>query len=240
MTEDTLFEGDLRISQPEKGYRFSVDAVLLAHYVAPKPGNLILDLGAGCGVISLIIAYRRPTVGITSLELQDNLYRLLKHNVEINGYTGRIYTIQGDLKKIRETVPAESFDLVISNPPYRTVTSGRQNPARDVAAARHELKADLTDTVEAAAYAVRNRGRVAFIYPAERMARLMEAMGEKLLEPKRLQTVHSYPGAPAGMVLLEAVKNGGEGLNVLPPFFIYQEKGGKYSPEMAAAYKREL
>lgn len=239
MTEDKLFEGDLWIFQPEQGYRFSVDSVLLAHYTSPRSGERILDLGAGCGIISLILAYRRPMVGITALELQDSLYRLLKHNVEINGYTDRINTIQGDLKEIRKTVPAESFDLVFSNPPYRPVLSGRQSPAEDVAAARHELRAELTDTVEAAAYAVRNRGRVAFVYPADRLAKLMEAMREKLLEPKRIQTIHPYPGAPARMVLLEAVKYGGEGVSILSPFFIYQKKGGDYTPEMAAMYERE-
>ncbi|MFO7760609.1 MAG: tRNA1(Val) (adenine(37)-N6)-methyltransferase [Thermodesulfobacteriota bacterium] len=236
MTEETLFKGDLRFFQPEKGYRFSVDSVLLAHYIYPQAGHSILDLGAGCGIISLILAYRWPEVRITALELQDSLYRLLKSNLEINDYAGRLKSIQGDFRRIREIVPAEFFDLVVSNPPYRTVTSGRQNPESEEAIARHELKANLSEAVTAASYAVCNRGRVAFIYPAQRLAGLMETMRENRLEPKRLQMVHGHPGVHAKMVLLEAVKNGDEELKILPPFFIYKKKRGEYTAGMAALY----
>ncbi len=236
MTEDTLFDGNLRILQPEKGYRFSVDAVLLASFVSPRAGDRILDLGAGCGIISLILAYRYSAVNLTALELQTGLFRLLERNVELNHFAGRLCALQGDVQEIRERIRAESFDLVLSNPPYRTLASGRQNPEDEEAIARHELRVDLDGVLAAASYAVRNRGRTAIIYPAQRLAELLRKMGRNSLEPKRMQTVHSYPGAPARMVLLEAVKNGGEELQILPPLFIYREKGGEYSLEMSELY----
>lgn len=237
MTEDKLFGGRLRLFQPARGYRFSIDAILLAHFASARNADNILDLGAGCGVISLILAYRRPETTISALELQDGLFQLLRRNIESNNYSERITPIQGDLGDIREVTPAEAFDLVISNPPYRTVISGRQNPADEEAIARHELKTDMVGTVASASYAVCNRGRAAFVYPAERLVELMLVMRDHRLEPKRLQTVHGYPGAPARMVLLEAVKNGGGELKILPPSFIYQEKKGEYTPEMAAMYR---
>lgn len=234
-TEDSLFDGSLTCCQHRHGYRFSVDSVLLSHFSRPRRRERILDLGAGCGIIALILAYRWPDIMITCLELQPAMVELLQRNINANSFQERITVVHGNLCQVEALLPAEGFAMVFCNPPYRKAASGRLNPVHEQAVARHELEAGLGDAVRAAHYALRNRGRAVFVYPAARGAALLHTLKAGGLEPKRLQAVYSRPGETAKLLLVEAVKNGGEQLQVLPPFYIYQGIGG-YSEEMGALY----
>lgn len=236
ISNDTLFDGKVSCAQHQKGYRFSVDAVLLGHFVAPGQGCSVLDLGAGCGVISLILAHRHPDITITCLELQPDLLALIQHNIVTNNFTERLFAKPGDVARIETIVEPESFDLVVCNPPYGEVAAGRLSEGAERSIARHEVRGKVADFIRAAAFAVRNRGRVAFVFPAFRLTFLISALRDARLEPKRLQLVHSYPEGPGKLVLLEAVKNGGEELLVLPPFFIYDTPGGTYQAAMSAMF----
>ncbi len=238
---DSLFDGRLQCLQHRRGYRFSIDAVLLAHFIKPKPGDHILDLGAGCGIISLILAYRWPSVTVAALEIQAELAGLLRRSLALNARQGRDYqerlrVVTGDLREIKRCIEPGSCQWVVCNPPYRKQAAGRLNTGTEQALARHELNADLAAVVRAAAVAVKNRGRVAMVYPAGRGAVLMHALKDVNLEPKRLRTVYSYPGGDGKLLLLEAMKGGGEELRIMPPFYIYQEPKGVYSPEMARCF----
>jgi len=235
-TEDTLFDGRIRCLQHKIGYRFSVDAVLLGNFIHPRPGDRILDLGCGCGIISLILAYRWPRVSITGLEIQPGLARLASRNVALNDWQERIKIIHGDLKETGKSVGPGSFDWVVSNPPYRKPGTGRINPGAEQAMARHEQSADLAGVTKAANWAVRKRGRVAFIYPASRGASVIAELKKAGLEPKKMLPIFSYPGSSASLLIIEAVKQGGEELTILPPFYVYEERDGEYSPEMAGYY----
>ncbi len=237
LSRDSLFDGRLHCLQHRSGYRFSLDAVLLARFVAPRPGDKICDLGAGCGVVSLILAFLAPELEITGLELQPALAELARKNIALNNFQQRIRLVQGDLRQIREVIPAGAFDWVVCNPPYGKVGTGRQNAGEEELIARHEIKAGLDEVVRAAGFVVRNRGRVALVYPTGRCAALLTELRTQKLEPKKLQIVYSYPGSMGRLVLVEAVKNGGEELTVLPPFYVYREANGEYSPEMTACYQ---
>jgi tRNA1(Val) A37 N6-methylase TrmN6 len=240
LTEDTLFGGRLICRQCRHGYRFSVDAVLVAHFAIPKPGQRVLDLGCGCGVIGLILAHRQPRITVSSLEMQEELAALAEANGKLNGFGDRFRVIRGDVRKISGAVAPETYDLVICNPPYRKKGSGRINRGEQATLARHELSGEINDFVRAAAFSVKNRGKVGFVYPARRSNTLLLALHEYRLTPKRLQAVYSYPGAESAcLVLVEAVKNGGEQIEILAPFFIYARRNGNYTPAMHALYEVE-
>ena len=237
LTDDTLFNGRLVCRQHRDGYRFSVDAVLLAHFCQPAAQGRVLDLGCGCGVISLILCYRYPQLHLTGLELQPALAALAQSNAEANQLDHRFDVRQGDLRQIKHAVPPESFDLVVSNPPYHRAGGGRISQADECALARHELAADADSVLAAAAFAVQNRGMVCCIYPAERLAEVLTVMTHNKLIPKRLQPVYSYPeDEKARLVLIEAVKNGGQGLRLLPPLYIWQYRHGPYAAAVASMY----
>jgi len=236
-TDDQLFAGRLQCLQPQDGYRFSLDAVLLANLVRPRPAERILELGAGCGVVSLILAYRWPEISITALEIQPRLAELCRRNVSLNGFADRIRTMNGDLRLIRELVKAGEFSLVVANPPYLQTGAGRINRVEEKGIARHELKADMKSVVGAARYAVEPLGRVVLIYPAARAAALINQLQLQDIEPNTLQFIYSYFGEEAGLVIVEAIREGGEELRILPPFYVYKKPGGGYSEEMSACYE---
>jgi tRNA1(Val) A37 N6-methylase TrmN6 len=237
---DSLFDGRLHCYQNEDGYRFSIDPVLLSHFMSFPVGTRVLDLGAGCGIVSLVLAYRYPSLQITALELQPALFSLLQKNRESNGLHGRITAIQGDLRAIKKHIPAGSFASVLCNPPYRKLDTARQSKRSEKALARHEITATLSAVVEAAFFALKTGGRLALVYPANRGASLLSELKKRGFEPKRLQVVYSYPGCSGKLVLVEAVKDGGEELEILPPFYVHAEPGGSYTPEMASMYEAEL
>lgn len=237
LTTDTLFDGELICAQSQDGYRFSIDAVFLAHFCSPRQHDRILDLGAGCGVVSLIIASRHPAVTLTCLEIQESLIRLISHNIHQNNLGERFHAVPGDLCCINGLVEAGGYDQVVCNPPYYRVDSGRHNYNEEQAVARHEIKARLDDVVRAAAYALRTKGRLTMVYPASRVASLMSTLKRYRFEPKRFRAVYSYPGVDASLCLVEAAKCGGDHMDLLPPLYVYDYPGGGYSAEVAQWYR---
>ena len=236
-TDDSLFDGRIRCMQRSSGYRFSLDAVLLGNFISIRPAENILDLGCGSGIVSLILAYRWPSSQLTGLDIQPDLVELARENVAQNNLQEKIRILQGDLRQIDKYIKAGQFDWVISNPPYRKMGTGRRNIEPEQLVARHETTADVSSVVKATVWALKNKGRAAFIYPAARGATVLYELKKQGLEPKRMQMVYSYPGSSATLLLVEAIKNGGEELTILPPFYVYQESEGEYSPEMEACYR---
>ena len=237
---DTLFAGRVHCLQHRSGYRFSVDAILAAHFPPPSSGVTILDLGGGCGVIALICLYRwqQQIASVSCLELQPGLAALASRNMAMNGYADKMEVVQGDLRHILDFFPAESFAQVICNPPFYKKNSGRPCQDQESFIARHQVHCTLTEVVAAAAAVVKNRGKVVFVYPATGLNALLFALHQHHLVPKRLQTIYSYPDtvAPARLILVEAVKNGGEGVQIMAPFYIYEHRLGAYSRGMQRLY----
>lgn len=238
---DRLFDGRMICLQPRRGYRYSIDSILLAHFTAVESGDFILDLGCGCGIIGLIMTlwHQARLRGVVGLELQPELARLAGKNVELNGFGSMFFIVRGDLRLIRSTFTAESFSRVVCNPPFYTSSSGRQTKDRQARIARHQICSSTDQMTAAAAYAVRNKGVVSIVFPAQGLAELICSLEKVRLRIKRMQPVFSYPSHStcAELVLVEARKNGGQGMKVDPPFYIYKEKNGDYSDEMQNIYR---
>jgi len=223
LTCDALFDGNLIVYQPKTGYRFAIDAVLLAGLTGVRAHDRIVDLGTGCGVIPLILAYRNLGKHIVGLEIQPELVELAKQNVQVNGFSGRVQIHQRDFRNLSHEFRPASFDLVTSNPPYRRLRSGRLNPDGQRAIARHELESSLEDVIRVAGGLLRHGGRLSIIYPATRLVHLLVTARDYSLTPKRLTMVHSDATSGARLVHLECRKGAGEELQVAAPLFIYRE-----------------
>jgi tRNA1Val (adenine37-N6)-methyltransferase len=235
---DELLGGRVKIFQKEKGYRFSVDALLLAHFVRVKEGELIADLGTGSGVIAIIVAQRRECGRVVAVDIQEELVDMARRSVMLNDLQEKVNICHGDIKKIETLFRPETFDISILNPPYRKLKSGRINPDDQKSIARHEIAGTLHDFLKASTYLLRKSGRVYIIYPATRMVGLLSSMRTAGMEPKRLRIVHSHASSRGEFVLAEGVKNGREQLAVLPPLTVYS-KAGQYTGAMKAVF-REL
>lgn len=225
LTTDSLFDSRLKIVQKKQGYRFSVDAAILAHHVHLKPTEVAVDLGTGCGVIPLILALRTPSAHIYGVEIQKDLAELASGNVQLNGMEGSITIVHRDMNDLKSCLKPGTFDVVFSNPPYREVLSGRINPEGERAVARHEIKTTLSDVVSVAESLLKPSGRFVVIYPAVRAIDLFLRMRAFKLEPKQLRLIHPKQDSEAILVVAEGVKHGNPGLNVSSPLTIYTLEG---------------
>jgi tRNA1Val (adenine37-N6)-methyltransferase len=231
MTRETLFTGRLKVRQKRKGYRFSIDAPILAHHVSLQGFGVGVELGIGCGIVSLILADRFPAARIYGMEIQRELAQLAKENVRLNDMEDRVTIFEGDIKDFRSYLRPGMADVVFSNPPYRKVGSGRLSPDPERAWAKHEIKVSLSDILLAAERLLKDTGRVVLIYPAERVSDMIAQMRTSRLEAKGLRFVHPKEGGDAELVLAEGIKHGKPGLKVYPPLMV-TTKDGVYSEEM--------
>lgn len=239
MTEELTLDSirDIRLYQPKIGYRFSVDSLLLFNFINLPRVKRIADLGAGCGIIGLLLARKYEKSMVALFEIQRELFEVAIKNIEINSLQKRMEAFNLDMKEIPFLYPSlkSSFDIVVSNPPFRKIRSGRINPYEGKAIARHEIAIDLQGVVSASEFLLRPRGRLFIIYHPSRLQEVVVVFRKKGIEAKRLQFIHSNIFTEAKMVLIEGVKEGRTGLKVEKPFFIYNERG-EYSDEMMVVY----
>jgi tRNA1Val (adenine37-N6)-methyltransferase len=198
-TLDTFYRGRIRILQSKKGYRFSVDAPLLADFIRTKPGDEALEIGTGNGIISLLLSIK-PVGHITAIEIQPGLADLAERNVELNGLGGRIEIERADLRTYE---PGRGFDLIFSNPPYIRRSTGFLSASAEKSAAKHELHGGIGEILEKTADWLAPQGRASFVYPEKRRADFLAAAGESGLEVLRLRSVHPRAAEPANLFLIE-------------------------------------
>ena len=231
---DTSLGGRLRVCQSRQGYRFSIDALILAFHAVPlSPRERILDLGTGCGIIPLVMAYRFPDVAITGVEIQPELAALARFNVEENGFAHRIAILEDDYLRLRADAIDPPVDMVVANPPYRKPHSGRINPHHQRALARHEIAVSLKSLIQAIRRFLKTGGRAWMIYTVDRLPELMDGMQAHNLAPKYLRMIHSRRDADAKRCLLKVIKGAKSGLAAGPPLVIYQD-AGQYTDEAAS------
>jgi tRNA1Val (adenine37-N6)-methyltransferase len=226
----------LTLHQSTHGYRFALEAFLLADFVSAIAPDPCIDLGTGCGVIALFLARRFPHLRWIGLELQHSLAVLAQQNVVCNGLEHRIDIVQGDMRQVSSLFPAGVFGTVVCNPPYRAVGHGRLNPHPEKAIARHELTVTLPQLVQAARHLLRRRGLFVMVYHPARLPELFAQLEAAHLRPRRMRLVHATERAPASMVLIEATRDGRDALTVLPPLWVY-EASGAYTAEMQAIFQ---
>ena len=234
MNEETLDEilnGLVRVFQKKRGYRFSIDAILLAHFVSLQARSKVIDLGTGSGIVPLILAHRFPHTAWTGLEIQTKMAELASKNVELNGLQERVTIVHGDARRVRSIFPAHSFDAVTCNPPYRKINSGRINPSEEKAIARHEIEGSLKDFLQAAKYLLKPGGKFFSIYPAKRLVELVSLFRAGSMEPKRMKLVFTNEASDAVFVLAEGRMGSREELKVEPALFIY-DQDKRYTGQM--------
>jgi tRNA1Val (adenine37-N6)-methyltransferase len=226
--------GVVDIVQPKKGFRFTLDSLLLANFCCIKTRDRILELGAGTGIITLLLAKKFPQARFVADEAEPHAFDLLCQNISLNGLGDRIVPLDRDIKFLERELAPHSFDVIVANPPYTCCGSGKKSliPERHIArqdqAAAIHLWLDRQDLL-------RNRGRYILVFPAGRLAELIMLLRARKLEPKRLQAVHPYQDKPASLVLVEAIKSAHTGLQICPPLIVH-EHGGGYTEAMKEIY----
>lgn len=226
--------GVVRIAQPGKGARFNLDGLLLADFCRIKPWDRVMEPGAGTGIVSLLLAKKYPRSHIVAIEAQSMMAQYCRRNIAANGLEDRIALFEQDIRTLRKTLKTSTFDVIVANPPYRRTGTGRQSANSERLSSRHDRLGDLSVWLDLHIF-LKNRSRYVMIFAADRLVELLESLRKQKLEPKRLRLVYPYRDKPASLALVEAVKSGGEALQILPPLIVHAA-GGQYSDEVKQFY----
>ena len=220
---DTLFNGRVVLYQPRKGYRFSVDSPLLTWFSGDdnRCADQCADLGSGCGVIGISLLVARMARQVVGVEIQPQLADLSEKNARANAVEDQLNVLNADITDLQCFLPSKQFDLVVSNPPFWPVDTGRLPPDEERRIARHEISITLTALIRAAKRLLHpKRGRFCIAFPAIRLEMLFSAIAEAHLHTTRVVFVHPNPESPAELVLLEARSGRAGQLKIAPPLYL--------------------
>jgi tRNA1Val (adenine37-N6)-methyltransferase len=219
-TLDTFYHGRILVLQKKKGYRFAVDAPLLADFIQTKDSDTCLELGTGCGIVSLLLSVK-PFAHITAVEIQDSLADLARRNVRLNHLEDRIRVIHMDFRTFH---PRRQFDVVFSNPPYIRASEGRLSDSSEKSIAKHELKCDILGIMRKTAEVLKREGRAYFIYAAKRKVEFIEAAEQNGMKAKTVRFVAPRRGI-LPQFLLSELDFASSSEKVLTPLILYDRKG---------------
>lgn len=234
---DRLFPGGYRFVCDDALFPPGTDTFLLSAFPRLKPGQRVCDLCAGTGLLGLLLLQRQPALAVTGVELLPQAAALAARTAAANGLEDRLACRVGDIRQIRQLLPAAAFDLVVCNPPYFPASSGRLPESGVLQAARTELGCTLEEVCAAAAYLLPWGGRLCLVHKPERLADLCCALRGAGLELKRLRPVCPRAGTAPSLLLAEGRRGGRPGTQVLQPLVLYGP-GGSPTAELDAIYFR--
>ncbi|HIJ87337.1 MAG TPA: methyltransferase [Desulfuromonadales bacterium] len=231
-TLDDLTLFNLQLFQPRQGYRYSLDPLLLARFCQKvKPVGSIIDLGAGCGIISLVLARINADSSVVAVENNREMAQLIERNIQHNGLADRVSKRVEDVIQLRNSYSDSTFDLVVANPPFRRPGTGKISPRAGRDSARHETTAGLSDFLAAAKYLVKPSGRICFIHLPSRLAEFLSLASSMKISLLRLRMVHNNAGSPATMFMAEFAKGRFSEPVVEPPLLV-RGADGHYTDEI--------
>jgi tRNA1Val (adenine37-N6)-methyltransferase len=226
VTHDTLLRGRVTVIQPARGFRCSVDPVLLAGFLAPPFGRFV-DIGCGTGAVGFLLLARDPSSEGIGVEIQPRLARLAARGSSHNGFDPRFQVRAGDVRAMKDL---GCFDLVVVNPPYRPLGTGLLPPDEERSVANHEVSLNLAEWLDAASALLAPTGRVGVVFPAGRLDELRAGLETRTLGATRVRLVVPQPGDPARRVLVEA-RRGYLGPPAFESPLVVHQPGGGYTTE---------
>ena len=234
---DDLQRNGLRILQKKDGFRFGMDAVLLADFARMKPGDRVADMGTGTGVLPLLLSQKQADSTFDAFEVQPDMADMARRSVEMNGLEKRIRIYEADMRRAPELLGRESVHAVVCNPPYGGRESAMVSRTENMLISKYETDMGIEDILCVCGQVLRDRGRLSMVYPARRLLDLCDAMRRVRLEPKRLRMVCVRADKAPYLTLVEAMKNVRPGLSWLPPLIVLDERG-RETPEIDRIYHR--
>ncbi|WP_319371074.1 methyltransferase [uncultured Ilyobacter sp.] len=205
------------IIQKKNGFRFSVDAVILADFFKGKKPGKLLEIGTGTGIISILLSDREEIGKITALEVQPEMAELAERNMIRNGLKGRIEVVLGDVKEMKS---GNMYDYVISNPPYMPLDGKKINMHDNKALSRHEINLTLEELVKNAKRLLKPRGQFFVVHRTHRFSDIACIFEREGFSLKRVKFVYSDNKSSSNLVLIEASKGRKEILEVEQPLYL--------------------
>ena len=251
---DDLEYNNLKIIQNKNGFCFGIDSVLISDFAKEVKNNSIgVDLGAGTGIISILLTAKTEISKIIGVEIQKEVAEMARRSVELNNMQNKIEIINLNIKeiinktkkenlsdnlennKIIEKLPREGFDFVVTNPPYKKLETGKINNNEYKYISRHEVTADLADFIEVSRYLLKDKGALYMVHRPERLVDIVELMRKNKIEPKKIRLVYSKVDKEPALVLIKGIKNARPFLKIDKPLVIY-DTNGEYTDEIYDIY----
>jgi len=201
-------------------FPLSTDSMLLSHFIRLPKNARVLDLGAGCGTLGLMLCANDPGCAVTGIEIDETAHQAAVDNIRRNDLYSRMESICADLRRIPEMIPSGSFDVIVSNPPY--FSGGPASKATPIA--RRDDCCDIDALMASAAWAVKFGGYFYLVHKPERLAELITNAAAHNLEAKKLRLVRHKENSPVSMILLQFRKGAKPGLT-LDEVFLFDRNG---------------
>ena len=225
---DDLQLNGLELIQDPNKFCFGVDAVFLSDFVRVKPGETVLDMGTGNGIIPVLLSAKTQGKKFTGLEIQPDTAEMARRSVRLNHLEERIEIVTGDIKEAAEIFKPAFFDVITTNPPYMPAEHGLRNSDSARAIARHEVMCSLDDILRESMRLLQDKGRFYMIHRPFRLTEIMIKMNQYKIEPKRIQFIYPYIDKEPAMVLIEGVRGARSRVTVEPPIIIYDRPAEGY------------
>ncbi len=229
---DKVNEG-LSLIQKKDGLTFGTDAFLLASFIKSAPTKKAAELGAGTGIISLLLAQRNKLSNIYAIEIQKDFAELTQRNTALNGLDSKIITLNADVTKVKATDTDGELDVVFTNPPYMKIDSGKRNDSDAKYIARHEVCGDITEFCAAGFRLLKHGGKFYVVWRPDRLCDLFYALRANRLEPKIITFVHASTNSEPSIVLVSATKGGASGAKITAPLILYEDSSHKKMTDYA-------
>ena len=236
---DDLEFKNLKIIQNTKGFCFGIDAVLLSDFAKNiKKNAKVLDLGTGTGIISILLCGKTNLEKIVGVEVQKEVANMAKRSSKLNNLENKFEIINENIINLDNIYERNSFDVIVTNPPYKKDNSGLKNESQTKLISRHEITASLEDFIEISSKLLKDNSSLYMVHRPERLSDLFYLLRKYKLEPKKLRMVQSYFDSKPKLVLVKATKNAKSFLNIENPLIIYN-KDGTYTSEILKIYGKE-
>lgn len=229
---------DLKIIQRNDFQNFTLDSVLISDFVKiNRKTKKILDIGTGCGIISILLA-KRSKAKITGIELLETMAEIAKENVKNNGFYEQISIVNEDIKNYKKIFSEAQFDAIVTNPPYFEFKGdfSQINDLEQLACARHNVNLTVEEIIKISAYLLKNMGSFSIVFRSDRLIEILELLKKYNLEPKRIKNCYTKWNENSKICMIEAIKDANSGLLIEMPIFVY-DKNGKKSEYIENLYK---
>lgn len=216
----TTFDDDIRMYQLIEGFRFSVDPIVLVNFFEGNPKKKVLDIGSGTGIIPILLAKRKNMQDITGVEIQKDSFELFQKNVCENGLSDKITMICKDIKEFDKS---NTYDYVISNPPYMVLDGKKISENENKKISRHEISLNLADLIKNAKRLLKPQGEFFMVHRSFRLPEIIIELEKNKFSLKKLQFVYFNREKNSNLVLVQASKGKKNKLEIISPLFLEEE-----------------
>ena len=236
---DDLELKGLKIIQNKDSFCFGIDSVLLSDFAKNiKNNSWVLDLGTGTGIIPILLCGKTDLKKVIGVEVQEKIAEMAKRSIKLNNLEARFQVINENILNLKNIYQNQTFDVVVTNPPYKKKNSGIINENHEKLISRHEIEADLADFIKVSKDLLKDKGEFYMVHRPERLVDILSIMRKEKLEPKVLRMVYSNKNKEPKLVLIKGIKNAKPFLKVEKNLYIYDENGN-YTDEILEIYNKK-